>query len=132
LKYNMNNATLDTAMQAFRHFAHGWATGDFQPYIAMLAEGVEFSFPDGPQRGHYTGVEGRRRMIAKCRGDAESGARLTLHPPHHITSSGTTTLFEFIAEGRVADRYYRGEIAIVLEVGEGNITGFREYYGVEG
>ena len=126
----MNNTDLDTAMQAFQHFTHGWATGDFQPYIDMLAEAVDFSFPEGPQRGHYSGEEGKRRMIAKCRGHAESGERLTLHPPHHITSSGITTVFEFVAEGMLADGYYRGEIAIALEVGEGNITGFREYYGV--
>jgi hypothetical protein len=127
----MNDSRLDTTIRAFGHFAHGWATGDFEPYIAMLAEVVEFSFPDGPQRGHYTGEEGRERMIAKCRGHAEAGERLTLHPPHHITGSGTTAVFEFVAEGNLNDRYYRGEIAIALEVAEGNITGFREYYGVE-
>src|ERR1044071_3344962 len=106
----MNESSIDIATRAFACFAHGWATGDFTSYIAMLADQIEFSFPDGQQRGHYMGREGRERMIAKCRGDAEAGGRLRLHPPHHITGSGITTVFEFVAEGMLSDGYFRGEI----------------------
>ena len=128
----MNHAADHIALRAFQRFAHGWATGDFQPYINMLAEEVEFSFPEGEYQGHYTGKEGRGKMIAKCRGHADAGERLTLHPPHHVTSSGTTTVFEFVAEGMLVDGFYRGEIAIALEVSGERVTGFREYYGYAG
>ena len=127
----MNDA-FDIATHAFHLFAHGWATGDFQPYIDMLADDVEFSFPEGEQGGHFTGKEGRLKMIAKCKAHADSGERLTLHPPHHITSNGTTTVFEFVAEGMLVSGFYRGEIAIALEVKEGKVCGFREYYGFAG
>lgn len=128
----MKDRTLKVAKEAFRCFAHGWATGDFRPYIDMLTDEFEFSFPEGELRGHYHGKEGRERMVAKCRGHAEAGERLTLHPPHHTTDGETTVVFEFVAEGDLADGYFRGEIAIAFEVDGERISGFREYYGYSG
>jgi hypothetical protein len=122
----------DTALRAFRAFALGWSTGDFEPYVAMLADEVEFSFPEGDLRGHVSGAEGRARMIAKCRGHASAGERLRLGEPSHISRGGDTTVFEFVAEGVLASGYFRGEIAIAIAVRDRRVVGFREYYGFAG
>lgn len=128
----MNRRNLEVATRAFQYFAHGWARGDFQSYIEMLTEEFEFSFPEGEQRGHYSGSEGRERMIAKCEGHVRAGERLTLHPPHHVTEGRTTVVFEFVAEGMLGGLYFRGEIAIAFEISGERISGFREYYGYSG
>lgn len=126
----MESNSLETAMLAFRYFADGWGRGDFASFIAMLADEVEFSFPDGELRGHCFGAEGRERMVAKCLGHARKGERLTLHPPSHVTGSGSTVVFEFLAEGMLSGGFFRGEIAIALEVRGAKVVGFREYYGL--
>jgi hypothetical protein len=128
-RYYPNDNLLGVAVRAFESFAHGWATGDFQPYIEMLAGEMEFLFPDGDQAGHFHGRNGRERMIAKCRNHSDAGERLILHQPHHITAGHGTVLFEFVAESIPGHPPFKGAIAIAFDVDGGSITGFREYYG---
>ena len=43
------------ARKAFDLCAQGWATGDFAPYLAMLADEMMFWFPMGAHRGQFSG-----------------------------------------------------------------------------
>lgn len=59
----------------------------------------------------------------------QAGNHLTLTPPHHITSSDTTVMFEVECQGVIEGEPYQGRIAIALDVSGGRISGFREYFG---
>ncbi|MDB9529297.1 nuclear transport factor 2 family protein [Oscillatoria sp. CS-180] len=125
----MASSITATARQAFDLFAQGWTTGDFEPYIAMLAEEMTFWFPTGTHRGQFSGVAGRQEMIAKCRDHTIAGDRLTLHPPTYTHTNGTSVMFEFEADGLYGGNPYKGHNAIAFEVSDGKIVGFREYFG---
>ncbi|MBE9079342.1 nuclear transport factor 2 family protein [Romeria aff. gracilis LEGE 07310] len=125
----MADLVLKTARKAFDLFAEGWATGNFEPYIALLADEMTFWFPTGAHRGKFEGATGRQKMIAKCQDHVAAGDRLTLHPPQHILTDGDSVMFEFEADGLYADEPYKGHNAIAFEVKADKIVGFREYFG---
>ncbi|MBF2049432.1 MAG: nuclear transport factor 2 family protein [Elainella sp. C42_A2020_010] len=125
----MNELTMKVAQQAFAAFAQGLATGDFQPFFAMLTDEFTFWYPYGKYRGKFTGQEGKARIVAKCHDHMQAGDRLTFSPPHHITSSDTTVMFEFECKGVIRQQPYQGRIAIALDVSGEKISGLREYFG---
>lgn len=117
------------AHQAFDCFAQGWKTGDFQPFLDMLAEEVTFWYPYGQYRGKFSGQEGKAKLVAKCLEHSEAGDRLVFQSPHHMTQSDTTVMFEFECEGTIENEPYQGRIAIALDIHDNKISGFREYFG---
>lgn len=125
----MTDAITKTAQKAFDLFAKGWATGNFEPYIALLADEMTFWFPTGAHRGKFSGATGRQKMIAKCRDHEAAGDRLTLHSPQYVLSDGNSVMFEFESDGLYASEPYKGHNAIAFEVKDDKITGFREYFG---
>ena len=118
-----------TAREAFDLFAQGWTTGNFDPYIAVLAEEMMFWFPMGAHRGKFSGPEGRQQMIDKCRDHEAAGDRLTFSEPQYVLNDDTSVMFEFEAEGLYAGQPYKGHNAIAFEVNHGKVVGFREYFG---
>ncbi|MEM1293200.1 MAG: nuclear transport factor 2 family protein [Cyanobacteria bacterium P01_H01_bin.162] len=126
----MTDITLLTAArQAFDRFAEGWITGNFEPYIALLADEMIFWFPMGTHRGKFEGVVGRQQMIAKCHDHTAVGDRLTLHAPQYVLSDGNSVMFEFEVEGNYAGQPYRGHNAIAFAMKGDQVIGFREYFG---
>lgn len=121
----------DTAIarKAFDLFAQGWATGDFEPYIALLADEMTFWFPMGKHRGKFSGRVGREKMIAKCKDHTEAGDRLTLSEPQYTLVDDASVMFEFEADGLYADQPYKGHNAIAFEIKDSKVVGFREYFG---
>jgi ketosteroid isomerase-like protein len=128
LNSTTNNRTLDVAQRGFAAFQHGWETGDFAPYIALLADDFTFWFPAAKHRGKYAGREGREHMVAKCHEHTEAGDRLTFSL-NCITSNDTTVMFEFDSKGTISGKPYQGRNAISLDVSGDRISGFREYFG---
>lgn len=122
-------ADIATARKAFDLFAQGWATGNFDPYIAVLAEEVTFWFPMGTHRGKFSGAEGRQEMIAKCRDHEAAGDRLTFSSPHYALSDESSVIFEFESEGLYTGKPYKGHNAIAFEIKDDKVVGFREYFG---
>ncbi|MGD1951526.1 MAG: nuclear transport factor 2 family protein [Leptolyngbyaceae cyanobacterium] len=125
----MIDASAKTARKAFDLFTQGWKTGDFEPYIAMLADEMTFWFPMGAHRGKFTGAAGRQEMIAKCRDHTAAGDRLTLHEPHYALTDGSSTIFEFDSDGLYGGEPYQGHNAIAFQIQDDKIIGFREYFG---
>jgi len=123
------NQVLTTARTAFKKFQSGWASGDFSDYLALITDDFEFSFPTGEHRGVFTGNAGREKMIAKCRDDAASGARLTLSEPRTVAVDGQTVIFEFESAGDLDGQPYKGRNIIVLEIHGERVQGYREYFG---
>ena len=125
----MTDTVMTVARKVFDLFAQGWVTGDFGPYIALLADEMTFWFPTGSHRGKFIGAEGRRQMIAKCRDHNVAGDRLTLHPPQYVLTDGASVMFEFESEGLYGGKPYMGHNAIAFEVKDDKVIGFREYFG---
>jgi ketosteroid isomerase-like protein len=125
----MCKSTLKLAQDAFDAFCQSWLIGDFQPFLAMLTNEFNFSYPYGKYRGRFTGQDGKAQIMAKCRDHSEAGDYLKFQPPHHITNSETTVMFEFECEGVIEGEAYHGRIAIALDVSGDRISGFREYFG---
>lgn len=117
------------AHQAFEAFAHGWKTGNFQPFLDMLADEVMFWYPYGKYRGKFSGQEGKAKLIAKCLEHSKAGDCLTFYPPHHTTQSDTTVMFEFECEGTIENEVYCGRIAVAFDIHNNKVVGFREYFG---
>lgn len=125
----MGENLVTAARHAYDLFAQGWASGNFDPYIALLADEMEFWFPTGAHRGKYSGAAGREQMIAKCRDHVAAGDRLTLHPPQYVQVGERSVMFEFDAEGNYAGKPYKGHNAIAFEMQGDQVFGFREYFG---
>jgi hypothetical protein len=104
----MSNTILQDARQAFELFAQGWSSGDFEPYIAMLADEMTFWFPMGKHRGKFSGEAGRAQMIAKCKDHTVGGDRLALHEPDYVSVGERWVMFEFEAEGNYAGAPTKG------------------------
>ena len=56
----MASETMATARKAFDLFAQGWVEGNFNPYIALLADEMTFWFPMRVHRGKFTGAARRQ------------------------------------------------------------------------
>ncbi len=124
-----SDATITVARKAYDLFAQGWTTGDFTPYIELLADEMIFWFPTGTHRGKFEGIEGRQQMIAKCRDHEVAGDRLTFSEPYHVLTDGDSVMFEFASEGLYAGKPYEGHNAIAFMIRDGEVIGFREYFG---
>lgn len=122
-------ADITTARKAFDLFAKGWATGNFEDYLALLADEMIFWFPAGVHRGKFSGVAGRKEMMAKCHDDAASGNRLTFSSPQYVLTDESSVMFEFESSGTMSGKHYQGHNAIALKVKDGKVTGYREYFG---
>lgn len=129
MPHNEENQILQIATAAFERFQSGWETGNFDSYLAMLADELTFSFPTGAHCGLFTGKKGRRKMIAKCRDDVASGTRLKFRKPRTVAVSAHTVIFEFESYGKLGETDYHGRNSIALDVNNNLISGFREYFG---
>ncbi len=121
--------TLQVAQQAFQHFTHGLATGDWQAFIAMLTDDFTFWFPLGAYAGDNVGKE---RAIAFFQYVAETfnqGLTLTLDT---VTYNDTTVVFQFRDEGVLWGNPYKNRVAVSFDVRDDKMCAYREYLGSDG
>lgn len=118
-----------TAQQAFDYLAQGWATGNFQPFIDMLADEVMFWLPIGQQRNTPFGYEDKQQLIARLQVRTERGDRLIFSPPKNILSNDTSVIVEFETQGTIRNQAFTGNNVISFDIQDDKITGIREYFG---
>lgn len=121
--------TLAVGHQAFEHFRHGLATGEWQPFLDMLTDDFSFWFPIGKFHGLN---EGKDRAIAFFNYVNEvysEGITLTLD---RVTSNETTVVFEFRDQGKMWDQPYKNRVAVSFDVRGDKICSYREYLGSDG
>ena len=121
--------TLEVGQRAFEHFTHGLATGEWQPFVDMLADDFTFWFPIGTFHGLN---EGKGRAIEFFNYVAEAfspGLSLTLD---RVTSNETTVVFEFRDEGHMWGEPYKNRIAVSFDIRGDKIVAYREYMGSDG
>ncbi|WP_414582945.1 nuclear transport factor 2 family protein [Scytonema sp. PCC 10023] len=122
--------TLTVAHQAFEHFQHGLATGEWNQFLDMLTEDFSFWFPMGEFHGLNQGKEKAREFFQYVSQAFSSGLKLT--SLDHVTSNETTVVFEFRDEGLLFGEPYKNRVAVSFDVRGNKICGYREYFGSDG
>lgn len=123
------NHVLEVAHQAFGHFTHGLATGDWQLFLDMLTEDFTFWFPLGPFHGLNVGKERAREFFQYVSEAYSQGLFATLD---RVTSNETTVVFEFRDEGLLRGEPYKNRVAVSFDVHGDKICSYREYFGSDG
>ncbi|MBD2387049.1 nuclear transport factor 2 family protein [Cylindrospermum sp. FACHB-282] len=121
--------TLRVAQQAFEHFEHGLATGEWSVFLDMLTEDFTFWFPMGKFHGLNVGKERAREFFQYVAESFRGGITLILE---RLTSNETTVVFEFRDEGLLLGQPYKNRIAVSFDVRGDKICGYREYFGSDG
>jgi ketosteroid isomerase-like protein len=120
---------LKVAHQAFEHFTHGLATGEWQPFMDMLSDDFTFWFPVGPYHGLNVGKERVYEFFQYVSEAFKPGLSVTLD---RITSNETTVVFEFRDEGWLRGEPYKNRVAVSFDVRGNQICAYREYFGSDG
>jgi ketosteroid isomerase-like protein len=121
--------TLAVARQAFAHFEHGLATGEWQAFFDMLTDDFSFWFPLGQFKGLNVGKARAIEFFNYVSEVYSTGLTLTLD---RVTSNETTVVFEFRDEGLMWGKPYKNRVALSLDVRDDKICGYREYLGSDG
>jgi ketosteroid isomerase-like protein len=121
--------TLKVAHQAFEHFTHGLATGEWDLFLDMLTDDFTFWFPIGPFHGLNVGKD-RAGEFFQYVNEVFGGISIT--SLERVTSSETTVVFEFRDEGRMRGEPYKNRIAVSFDIRGDKICGYREYLGSDG
>jgi len=121
--------TLTVAHQAFEHFQHGLATGEWNQFLDMLTEDFSFWFPMGKYHGLNQGKEKAKEFFQYVSQAYKSGLTVTLD---RVTSNETTVVFEFRDEGLLFGELYKNRVAVSFDVRGDKICSYREYFGSDG
>ncbi|MDP4504197.1 nuclear transport factor 2 family protein [Nonomuraea turcica] len=117
------------ADRAMDRFDHGWRTGEWEPFLAMLTPRFSFWFPQGQWRGHHEGEAGRQAVAAWAQFHADNGDRV-YGRRRNVTTMGDRVLYEYDSRGASTSTtgYLNWETIIVSVTGE-RISALHEYWG---
>lgn len=121
--------TLKVAHQAFEHFKHGLATGDWNTFLDIVTEDFSFWFPMGKYHGLHTGKQQAQEFFQYVSDCFKGGLTVTLD---RVTSNETTVVFEFRDEGQLFGEPYKNRVAVSFDIRGDKICGYREYFGSDG
>lgn len=124
-----SNHTLKIAHQAFEHFQHGLATGEWQSFLDMLTDDFNFWFPMGKFHGLNEGKDRAKEFFEYVCASFTGGLTITLD---RVTSNEKTVVFEFRDEGFLLDQPYKNRVAVSFDVRGDKICSYREYFGSDG
>jgi ketosteroid isomerase-like protein len=122
--------TLKVAQQAFAHFTHGLATGEWQAFLDMTTDDFTFWFPMGKFHGLNKGKERAKEFCEYVSQAFENGLKLA--SVDSITSNEKTVIFEFRDEGNLFGKPYKNRVAVAFDVRDNKICSYREYFGSDG
>lgn len=122
-------STLAVAQQAFTHFQHGLATGEWQAFFDMLTNDFSFWFPLGQFQGLNVGKDRAIEFFHYVSKVYSDGLTLILD---RVTSNETTVVFEFRDEGLMWGNPYKNRVAVSFDIRGNKICGYREYLGSDG
>ncbi|GAB3222802.1 hypothetical protein [Spirosoma arcticum] len=121
------SAGADLAQLAFQAWARGEQTGLYDDYKALLSD--SFRLFSHPLLGRFIESEALTGMLALI-AEREKTPNQLVFSNVGMASRENTFLFQFDSAGTVSGGGgYHGYNIIGLVVEEGQITGFREYFG---
>lgn len=118
----------NVAMRAFQHFCTGLASGQWEPFLAMLSDDFSFWFPRGKYKGLNVGKDRAREFFTYVSSVFSEGLSVTLD---RVVGSGSTYIFEFRDEGKLRGQPYTNRVALALDVRGRQICAYREYFGLD-
>ncbi|MBC6470211.1 nuclear transport factor 2 family protein [Actinomadura alba] len=118
-----------TADRAMDRFDHGWRTGEWDPFLAVLTPRFSFWFPEGEWRGRHEGEAGRRAVAEWARFHADNGNRV-IGERTGVTTMGRRVLYEYESRGgSPSTAGYLNWETIIVEVSGERISALHEYWG---
>ncbi|MGE5656335.1 MAG: nuclear transport factor 2 family protein [Actinomycetota bacterium] len=118
---------VETAEQAFEHFTHGLATGEWEPFLEMLTTDFSFWFPVGQFQGQNVGKERAAAFFQYVSAAFQEGLKVKLE---RVTSHDRTVVFEFQSQGLLRGQPYQNQVAVSFDVQGDKICAYREYLAV--
>lgn len=121
------------ALDAFRRFGDGLATGQWQPFLDRLHEEFTFFFPTGRFQGLHKGRTRAAEFFAYVASVYPEGLFVSLD---RLSVDGDRAIFEFRSEGTMVlageRRPYRNRVAVAMQFRGDRIADYREYFGSDG
>ncbi len=122
--------TLSTGLRGFEAFKLGLAQGEWQDFLAMLADDFEFYFPAGQYKGHHQGKAKAQEFFSYVREVYSQGLQVV--ELLRMTANEKTIVFEFRDEGLLRGEMYRNRVTVSWDIRDGRIASYREYFGSDG
>jgi ketosteroid isomerase-like protein len=122
--------TLAVGNNAFSHFRHGLAKGEWQAFLDLLTDDFTFHFPQGKYQGEHKGKDKAKEFFAYVSSVFSTG--ITITEILRVSASETNVVFEFRDEGGLRDQPYKNRVAVSFDVRGEKISGYREYFGSDG
>ncbi len=118
------------AEQAFTHLTRALATGAWDPFFALLADDLTFSFPMGKYLGTHQGKDKAMEFFRYVSATFPKGILVT--EVMRKSGGSTTFVYEFRDEGELRGEPYKNRVAVSFDVCGARICGYREYFGSDG
>jgi ketosteroid isomerase-like protein len=126
LAQNVNRTEAALLQLAWKNFLDAWSTGDWAPFASMIGDEVEFAFPAGPHAGRHIGAQGKVVFLAWIADMRRLGMRINATTISTVID-GNRGVFES-SSASVPTGAYRNTESITMEVHNGKIVAFREYW----
>lgn len=122
------------AADAFAHFRHAGATGEWDGYLALVSDDYTFRYP---VPGPFAGMNhGKDRFVAYCQHvSVERGIKVDISEPTQTSFAQAgadgiaTAVFESDVDGVVEGNPIRTCMAVSMDVRNGRVVGHREFIG---
>jgi ketosteroid isomerase-like protein len=121
-----NQLVLD---QAADRFYAGWATGNWEPFIATLSDDFIFQFPAGPYAGRHVGAGAKDKLAAWAREHGKAGNRVPNVEMTLRVHADDWIILNDRGSGVIDGKPYDNLHAIVMRAKNGKIVEYREYFG---
>ncbi|WP_236796075.1 nuclear transport factor 2 family protein [Amycolatopsis sp. GM8] len=120
---------VDVALTAFRALQRGAATGDWDGFVALLADDVRIMIPvpateQNPPEGLLTGKDTARAIFASHHGEVVSSVRLE---GKRVAANGPLVVIEARVEGSLDGEQAANHFVFAFEARDGLIASMYEY-----
>jgi ketosteroid isomerase-like protein len=116
------------AEEAFAQLTEGLMKGKWEAFFNLFADEVDLILPYPPSSGHYTGAEGREKLIAFFKPLGVEGNRVTEVVSSVKIFAKDRVIFEDHSRGELGGQPFEGFDCIHIVVADGKVVGFHEYF----
>ncbi|MEH1164010.1 hypothetical protein V6V47_01335 [Micromonospora sp. CPCC 205539] len=122
----MNDDVRVVAEEAYDALIQGFQTGTWKGLFDLLGAEVDVILP-APQAGHFTGSEGREKLIGFFSLFTPGTSRFDQLEVIHKSVAEDRVVFEDWARGTVFNEPYAARHCIHIMVRDAKVVGFHEY-----
>lgn len=123
----MSKSDADIAEEAYAQLNEGLMHGKWDPFFALFADEVDLILPYPPVAGHFTGNEGREKLVSFFENLGVEGNRVTKVISAERGVGEDRVVFEDHWSGEFFGQPAEGRDAIVIIAAGGKAIAFHEY-----